>query len=147
MCGGQPSPPAPRRARDPGGSFAGRGCPGVARVVAPSKKRAFSSAAFWDMQPSARVFLGAPRSVKLHFPQECSKPAMLNVRAFPRHHMWLLRSTSSSKICVFVVFVYFLFSRIQYLICGSDIQTEGLFGNSFFISAEAVSFVQVPHSW
>lgn len=67
------------------------------------------------LQRSARVFLCVPRSVKLQFPQECYKPPTLNVRTFPWHGMWLLRSTSSSKICCFVVFVHFPFSCVQYL--------------------------------
>lgn len=89
----------------------GRGCPGVVLVVTPVKKWAFSSAAFSGMQHSANVFLCAPRSVKLHFPQESFKPAMLNVRAFPgcgfwgRHHH--LKYVALSSLCIYISFPAF----------------------------------------
>lgn len=144
MCGQQPSPPVPPRARDPGGSFAGL----------RMSQRGPCGHACQEMGFLLRCFLGHAAqcqgfSLCAMFGQTPFSPRIFqtsNAECQGFCWMWLLRSTSSSKICGFVVFVYFLFSCIQYLSVTLTFKQK-LCLEIAFSSAEAVSFVQVLHSW
>lgn len=144
MCGRQPSPPAPPRLRDPEGSFAGprmsrRGPGGHACPELGFLLRCFLGHAAQRQSLSLCATLG-----QTPFSPRIFQSSNAECQGFS--WMWLLRSTSSSKICGFVVFVYFLFSCVRYLSVALTFKQK-LCLEIAFSSAEAVSFVQVLHSW
>lgn len=72
----------------------------------------------WTCSAPPRFFFERHAPWNSILPEKCPTAPMLNVRAFPLHGMWLLRSASSPKICCFLSFVNFPFSFILYLSVG-----------------------------
>lgn len=138
--GGQPWTPAPPSARDPGGSLRAEDVPAwsVWHVCCHAcQERGFPLCCFLGHAAQRQRF-----SLCATLGQTPFSPCMVSTtdvecQDFSLACMWLLRSTSSSEICGFVVFVYFLFSCIQYLSVGLTFKQKVCL-KIVFISAEAV---------